>query len=155
VRRLAITTLFVAAAAVPAGAATPLASLQYLVGTWHCTYHAGAVSMPYTATWSYDNGGNALRQVTSFGNAGDEELIGYDAQHHIWSVVVLDDHGGATVMQASGDDPNHIAYHSVYPDASIAPTFDKVSDTKYTTHATFSTGGKTIVSDDTCVKTSS
>jgi hypothetical protein len=143
--------IFVVAAALPASA-SPLADLRYLVGTWNCTYDAGSVHMPYTATYAYDRDGNTLRQVASFGSSGDEELLAYDAQHSGWTAIVLDDHGSATVMHAAGSDPNHIAYRSVYPDTSIAPTFDRVSDTKYTIHATFQTGGKTITSADTCTK---
>jgi hypothetical protein len=108
--------------------------------------------MSYSATYTFDRDGNTLRQVTSWGKGGDEELIGYDTQHHGWTAIVLDDNGNATVMRATGSDPNHIAYRSVFPDASIAPTFDRVSDTKYTTHATFKTGDKTITSVDTCAR---
>jgi hypothetical protein len=119
---------------------------------WNCTYDAGSVHMPYSATYSYDRDGNTLRQVASFGSAGDEELLAFDAQHSMWTAIVLDDRGNATVMHAPGGDPNHIAYRSVYPDASIAPTFDRVSDMKYTVHATVQAGGKTITSSDTCTK---
>lgn len=139
----------VAAAPAPS---SPLSALQYLVGNWNCTYQAGAMHMSYSSTYAFDRDGNTLRQVTSWGSGGDEELIGYDAQHQSWTAIVLDDHGGATVMRGAGSDPNHIAYHSVYPDASIAPTFDRVSDTKYTTHATVQMNGKTINSVDTCVR---
>ena len=43
-------------------------------------------------------------------------------------------------------------YRSVYPDASIAETFDHVSATEYTLHATVRSGGKTITSVDTCLR---
>jgi opacity protein-like surface antigen len=144
--------MFAALTLVAAAPASPLASLQYLVGTWNCTYDAGAIHMSYSSIYSFDRDGNTLRQVTSWGSGGDEELIGYDAQHQSWTAIVLDDHGAATVMRGAGSDPNHIAYRSVYPDASIAPTFDRVSDTKYTTHAMFQMSGKTINSVDTCVR---
>jgi hypothetical protein len=55
-------------------------------------------------------------------------------------------------MRASGSDPNHIAYRSVYPNAGIAEKFDRVSSTTYTLHATVRSGGKTITSVDTCVR---
>jgi hypothetical protein len=151
VRKVVIFTLLTLVAAVPASA-SPLSALQYLVGTWNCTYEAGAMHMSYSSTYAFDRDGNTLRQVTSWGSGGDEELIGYDAQHQSWTAIVLDDHGGPTVMRAAGSDPNHIVYHSVYPDASISPTFDRVSDTKYTTHATAQMDGKTITSVDTCVR---
>jgi len=142
--------MFAALTLVAAVPASPLSSLQYLVGTWNCTYQAGTMHMSYSSIYSFDRDGNTLRQVTSWGSGGDEELIGYDAEHQSWTAIVLDYHGNATVMRATGSDPNHIVYHSVYPDASISPTFDRVSDTKYTTHATAQMGGKTITSVDTC-----
>jgi hypothetical protein len=136
------------AAALPASPA-PLAGLHYLVGTWSCTYRAGTARLAYDATYVYDRDGHALREIASWAGGGDEELVAYDAQRGRWTAVVLDDQG-ATIMRATGSDPKHIAYRSVYPDASIAVTFDRVSTTEYTLHGTVRSGGKTIISVDTC-----
>jgi hypothetical protein len=141
----------VLAAALPAKAA-PLAGLHYLVGTWNCTYRAGAMHMAYDATYAYDRDGRALRQIASWTGGSDEELLAFDAARSGWTAVVLDDQGTATIMRASGSDPNHIAYRSVYPDASIAVTFDRVSATEYTLHGTVRSRGKTITSVDTCLR---
>jgi hypothetical protein len=142
----------VLAAALPATAA-PLAGLHYLVGTWNCTYRAGAVRVAYADTYAYDRDGHALRQIASWaGGGGDEELLAYDTKGRGWTAVVLDDQGTATIMRATGSDPNHIAYRSVYPDASIAVMFDRISATEYTLHATVRSGGKTIASVDTCLR---
>ena len=140
----------VLAAALPAAAA-PLPELRYLVGSWKCTYRAAAMRMTYDATWAYDRDGHTLREVTSFSTGGgDEELIAYDTQHRSWTAIVLEDQGSPTVMRASGSDPNHIAYRSVYPDASIAERFDRTSATQYTLHATDRAAGRTTASVDTC-----
>ena len=139
------------AATLPAVPA-PLAGLHYLVGTWNCTYRAGAVRMTYNTTYAYDRDGHALRQIASFAGGGDEELLAYDARRGGWTAIVLDDQGTATVMHASGSNPDHIAYRSVYPDAGIAVTFDHTSATEYTLHATVHSGGKTITSVDTCLR---
>jgi hypothetical protein len=141
----------VLAAALPATAA-PLAGLHYLVGTWNCTYRAGAVRFAYNNTYAYDLDGHILRQIASWAGGGDEELLAYDAQRSGWSAVVFDDHGTTTILGATGSDPNHIAYRSVYPDASIAESFDRVSATEYTLHATVRMAGKTITSVDTCLR---
>ncbi len=141
----------VLAAALPATAA-PLTGLHYLVGTWNCTYRAGAVRMTYDATYVYDLDGRTLRQIDSWAGGGGEELLAYDAQRGGWTEVVLDDQGTATILRATGSDPNHIAYRSVYPDASIAETFDRISAAEYTLHATVRSGGKTITSVDTCLR---
>jgi hypothetical protein len=140
----------VLAAALPATAA-PLAALHYLVGTWNCTYRAGAVRFAYANTYAYDLNGHTLRQIASWAGGGDEEILAYDAQRG-WTAVVFDDHGTATIMRATGSDPNHIAYRSVYPDANIAVTFDRISATEYTLHGTVRSGGKTITSVDTCLR---
>ena len=141
---------FMLAAALPA-TASPLAGLRYLVGTWNCTYRAGAVRFAYDDTYAYDRDGHTLRQVASWAGGGDEELLAYDVKRG-WTAVVFDDQGTATILRATGSDPKHIAYHSVYPDASIAVTFDRVSATEYTLHATVRSGGKTITSVDTCLR---
>jgi len=140
----------VLAAALPAKAA-PLAGMHYLVGTWKCTYLAGTARFSYDATYAYDRDGHTLRQTASWAGGGDEELVAYDAKRG-WTAVVFDDQGTTTVMRATGSDPNHIAYRSVYPDASIATTFDRVSATKYTWHATVRSSGKTTNSVDTCLR---
>ena len=138
------------AAALPATAA-PLAGLHYLVGTWNCTYRAGAVRFVYAATWAYDRDGHTLRESASWTGGGDEELVAYDAKRG-WTAVVFDDQGTTTIMRATGSDPNHIAYRSTYPDASIAVTQDHTSAMEYLLHATVRSGGKTITSVDTCLR---
>lgn len=132
-------------------AATPFAELHYLVGTWHCTYRAGAMRMAYDATYHYDRDGHTLREAASWAGGGDEELLAYDATRG-WTALVFEDDGSATILRGGGRDPNHIAYRSVYPDASIAETFDRVSATAYALHATVRSGGKTTVSVDTCLR---
>jgi hypothetical protein len=139
----------VLAAALPATAA-PFAGLHYLVGTWNCTYRAGAVHLAYGATYVYDRDGHTLREIASWAGGGDEELLAYDAQRRGWTAVVFDDQGTTTILRATGSNPNHIAYRSVYPDTSIAVTFDRISATKYTLRGTVRSGGKTITSVDTC-----
>jgi hypothetical protein len=128
----------------------PVAGLHYLVGSWKCTYRAGATSLPYSATYAYD--GDILRQVDAFAAGGAEELLAYDAQRKGWTAVVFDEAGTTTIMRAPGSDPNHIAYRSFYPDTSVAVRFDRVSATEYTLHGTVRSGGKTITNVDTCLR---
>lgn len=70
----------VLAAAMPS--VSPLAGLQYLAGTWNCTYRAGATRLAYSAAYAYDHNGRTLRQITSWIGGGDEELVSYDTAHH-------------------------------------------------------------------------
>jgi hypothetical protein len=138
----------VLAAALPATPA-PLAGLHYLVGAWNCTYRAGAVRFAYAATYAYDH--DTLREIASWTGGGDEEVLAYDARRGGWTAVVLDQ-GTATILRGTGSDPNHIAYRSVYPDASIVERFDRVSATEYTLHATVRSGGTTTASVDICLR---
>jgi hypothetical protein len=140
----------VLAAALPAGT-SPLDQLRYLVGTWKCTYRAGAVHLPYSNAYAYDRDGKILRQSASWQGGGDEELLAYDAKRG-WTAVVFDGQGTVTILRASDKNPNHIAYRSFYPGSSIAVTFDRVSAREYTLHGTVRAGGKTITSVDTCYR---
>ncbi|MBD5657124.1 MAG: hypothetical protein IAI50_18390 [Candidatus Eremiobacteraeota bacterium] len=153
---LVIVASFALTAASPAAASpaatAPLSGLHYLVGTWKCTYRAGAIRFAYDNTYAYDRDDHILRQIASWTGGGDEELIAYDARRGGWTANVFDDQGTATIMRATGRNPNHIAYRSVYPDSSIAVTFDRVSATDYTLHATVRMGGKTTTSVDTCLR---
>jgi hypothetical protein len=151
VRKVVVLASLALTAATPASAA-PLGKLHYLVGAWKCTYRAGAMHLAYDATYAYQRDGHALREIASWAGGGDEESIVYDAQRRGWTVVVLDDQGTATIMHAPGSDPYHFAYRSVYPDASIAVAFDRVSAMEYALHATVRSGGKTITSVDTCLR---
>jgi hypothetical protein len=108
--------------------------------------------LPYDATYAYDLDGHTLREIASWAGGGDEELLAYDAHRGGWTAIVFDDHGSATIMRATGSDPRHIAYRSVYPDASIAVRFDRISATEYTLHGTVRSGGKSITSVDTCLR---
>jgi hypothetical protein len=132
-------------------AASPIAGMHYLVGTWNCTYRAGAVRFAYDNTYVYDRDGHTMRQTATWVGGGDEELLAHDPQRG-WTAVVFEDQGAATILRGTGSDPNHIAYHSIYPDASLVETFDRVSAKEYTLHATVRSGGKTITSADTCLR---
>jgi len=78
--------------------------------------------------------------------AFSERVIGQSREKREWKKA------NATAMRAAGSDANHIPFHRVYPDDSIATTFDRVSATEYTLHATVRSGGKTIRSVDTCLR---
>jgi hypothetical protein len=147
---IAMLAVLVIGAMLPAKPA-PIAGLHYLVGgTWKCTYRAGTTSLPYDATYAYDLDGQVLRQVTTFAGGSAEELLAYDA-HHALTVVVFDNQGTTTIMHGMAGDPKHFAYRSTYPDTSISDTFDSISATEYTLHATVRSGSKTIHSVDTCL----
>ena len=151
---MAIMTLMASAATprpLPTGNVVPG---RDLLGTWKCTYTAGAHPMTYSATFAYAMGGSWMRETDfSGGAANGEALYSYDRKSATWTaVIVLGDHT-VTIFRASGPSATHIAYHSVYPDASMTDIFDRISPTKYALHFTQIANGKPTKSNDTCTKT--
>jgi len=136
-----------------AAPADRMTSLQYLVGTWTCTYASGAMHQTYTATYAYDMGGNWLSERDSgSGGFSDLGMFTNDPRGHEWTFVVLDSGRNTTIFKAKDTGGDRPVWHSVFPDSSMTETFDKVSPTKYTTNFVQTAKGKTVRSSDTCVK---
>jgi hypothetical protein len=152
-RRLSLIALLLSLLAATAAPSGQVAALHYLVGDWTCTYDMGTTHMTYASTYAYYLGGNWMRQRTKWpGGGGDEETVTYDPKRNLWTAVVLEGEGTTTIFTATGSDPNHLTYHSVYPDASMTEKFDRISVTKYTLHFKQNAGGKIVRSVDLCVK---
>jgi hypothetical protein len=146
--------LLVALNGAPAAAKDPLSSLHFLVGTWKCTYQAGKTHLYYKATYSYDLGGDWLRENDSWAGGGsDLGMITYEPKTHGWTAVVLEQDRGTTIFRAPGSNPNRVAYRSVYPTTTMTDVFERGSPTRYTLRFTQNAGGKTMKSTDLCVKT--
>ncbi len=138
----------------PARASAQLSPWQYFVGTWSCSYRAGKTQTAYKAAFAYDMGGSWMRERDTWtGSGSDLGMFTYEPKRRVWTAVVLEQEGATVVFRASGSNPNHVVYRSVYPDASMTDVFDRDSPTRYTLHFTQSAGGKTVKSADTCVKT--
>jgi hypothetical protein len=145
--------LLIVASLAPAGATDPLSSLRFLVGSWKCTYQADGKHLYYKAAYSYDLGGDWLRESDSWtGGGSDLGMITYAPKTHGWTSVVLFGRT-TTVFHASGDNSSRVAYRSVYPDTTMSDVFERISSTRYTLHFAQSVGGKTMKSTDVCVKT--
>jgi hypothetical protein len=145
--------LLVALNAAPAAAKDPLSSLRFLVGTWKCSYHAGKAHAYYKATYSYDLGGNWLRESDSWAGGGsDLGMITYEPKTLGWTAVVLEEDRTTTLFRAPASSPNRIVYRSIYPSTAMTDVFERESPTRYTLHFTQNAGGKTIESTDVCVK---
>lgn len=145
--------LSIALSGVPARASDPLSSLRFLVGTWKCTYQAGKTHVYYKAVYSYDLGGNWLRENDSWNGGGtDLGMITYSPKAHGWTEVVMEPERGGYVFHGTGDNPAHIVYRSVYPAADSTDVFERKSQTRYTLHFTQRAGGRTMQSADVCDK---
>jgi len=153
IMRIPATALLLALiASLPAGAADPLASLRFLVGTWQCTYEMGKTHATYKAAFAYDMNDNWVRESDSFSGGGDQGMFTYEPKRG-WTAVVLGQDRTTTIFRASGSNPNRIIYHSVYGYPGATEVFDRVSPARFTVHFTQTEGGKTTSSTDTCVKT--
>lgn len=133
-------------------ASDPMPSLRFLVGNWSCTYRAGKAGVTYAAVFSYDMGGNWLRERDSWrGGGSDEGLFTYDRRLRTWTAVIVENERSAVIFRGNGD-PAHITYRSIYPDTTMSETFDRHSTNQYTLHFSRTAGGKTMKSVDVCVK---
>ncbi len=152
-KALAAFFAIVACCVAPGSAADPLASLRFLVGTWHCTYQSDKTHVEYKATFSYEMGGNWLRESDSWTRGGsDLGMFTYEPKRHGWTALVLENERAAVVFHGGGSNPVHVVYRSIYPDASMTDIFDRTSPVRYTLHFTQTSGSKVVKSADTCVK---
>ena len=84
-------------AASAATAKAEVASRQYLVGTWHCTFTVGPQAGSYTTTWATALDNLWLTQTYDQAPSGDEPgfvakyFIGYDERHMISGVSPMDE----------------------------------------------------------------
>ncbi|MBV8171501.1 MAG: hypothetical protein JO219_06195 [Candidatus Eremiobacteraeota bacterium] len=132
-----------------------MASLSYLVGSWTCTYSGGGQHIRYTATYDYVMGDDWVRERDTWtGGGGDVGLTTYEPKTDAWTEIVAGPGRSTTVFRAKGSDGAHRVYQSVYPNALLNVTFDRVSDTMYTLHFHGTYGGKSMTSHDTCAKQS-
>ena len=152
--RIALLTLVLAG---PIGAGTkpadPLQAFAFMIGSWTCSYTLGTQTASYTATMSWALGGNWIRERdTGAGGVSGEALFTYDPSKRQWASVVMESDRLPTLFVAGDTGSAHIAYRSVYPDASMTDTIDRISPTKYTVHFTQTVDGKTTRSVDACTK---
>jgi opacity protein-like surface antigen len=152
-RLLAASLVCAVLASSPAAAADSLSSLRFLVGTWNCSYQAGRTHVDYRATYSYDLGNNWLRENDSWTHGGsDLGMITYEPRTRQWVSAVMDDQRTVVVFHAGGSNPNHLVYHSAYPNAALTNVFDRNSPTRYTLHFSGKVGGRSLKSTDVCTK---
>jgi hypothetical protein len=79
-------------------------------------------------------------------------MISYDPKSHAWIEAAMEPERSLTVFRASGNNPNHLVYRSVYPKAGMTDVFERKSATRYTLDFSQITGGRTMRSADVCVK---
>jgi len=163
----------------PCLAATPneaLATRQFLIGTWNCTFtvaptdgSAPVQQGPYTTTWANALDGTWLRQTYDQPSGPKEEpfraeyFIGYDQARQSWirfgvsstgmyfAIRMTEDGNGGWTWKYVGLFPRKTATPpSDTPDAS----FTRVSDTEYRIEGpTYPDGGVQVAEHHNCKKT--
>ena len=152
-RRLSVLLLYAAAlGAAPTRVADPMKLLGWMPGTWTCSAAIGGRHEVYTAVFSYAMNGAWIRERDTWAAGGDELLLTYVAAKHVWRAVVTESNGSVTVFEAPDTGLAHIAYRSIYPNASMRDTFDRVSFKEYRMHFEQRTGGKLVRGSDVCTK---
>lgn len=154
-RRLAVlfgALLLTAAASPPIRTLNPMTTLSYLVGDWTCTVHSGGKSETYHARFSYTAGNTWMQETDTWTNGGDQLVFTYIPGKRVWRAVVSEYNGNVTVFEAPDTGLSHVAYRSVYPDATMQDTFDRVSTTRFTMHFRQQTAHGINTGNDNCVK---
>ena len=153
-RRLLLLVLssVILSAATPMRTADPLKLMSFMTGTWTCSSTINGQTQTYTAHWEYALGNKWLRQVDTWSGGGDMGMVTYVPRSREWRWVVTEGDGDVTLFRAPDTGLAHITYRSVYPDATMSETYDRVSQSKYTTHFVQTENGKTTRAIDVCTK---
>lgn len=139
---------------VVASAAQPVDSLNFLIGSWNCSFQMGAQRASYHAVYARAMGGAGILQTDSWrGGGGDAGLYTYDGTARQWNATFVEPSGQTTVFLSKDKGPQRIAYRSVYPDTTAREVFERVSPAKYLINFTQTKNGKVTVSNDVCSKT--
>ena len=131
----------------------PALLMQYLLGTWKCTFHGAGTQIAYTATYSRGFAKPWIRQTDTWtGGGSDEGLYAIDPGTKRWTAVFLEPNGSTTVLSAMPTGETRIDYNSAYPDHSATEIFQRVSGSQYTLNYSQTLHGKTTRSHDVCTK---
>ena len=143
---------FALMAATPTRVANPLQLMNFMIGTWTCSTDFNGQKQTYKARFDYVLGNSWLRETDTWSGGGDMGMLAYVPQSRKWREVITEPDGSITVFQAPDAGVAHIAYRSVYPDASMSDTYDRVSMRQFTIHFIQSANAKTTRTSDVCTK---
>jgi hypothetical protein len=140
----------------PASAGQPsdaarIASLQYLVGTWSCSFQTADGKVRALSQTIAPNGGGWLHGRATSGTYRQDVYIEYDARNSQFVYIVLDA-GGYQVLVSNSLKLNRSTWHDAYPPAEGHGVFTEVSPTEYTIVSTWTQNGAPVSTRDTCNK---
>jgi hypothetical protein len=152
---------------IPTNAKPDWSSMKFLLGTWNCSSLSSRRPAPYlsTGTATFDSTGYWMVTKTVTAKVAwapattSVDMVTYDPYQHRWVDVYTDDQGNYDVTFSPGWKGNTMAWTDALfaagPDiiAASPVTVTKVSDTKTTSHGTFTEKSGTVrTSDTTCTK---
>jgi hypothetical protein len=158
-RVIVIILLFVASAVRPA-LATPSESnrtseLQYLAGSWTCTFQTpdGTVHGPLAQS-VVAAGGWMKGVVDGSGGFHQEFYLGFDRRQSQWAFAIFDA-GGYQLLTSTSPVLDGSVWSDLYPPATGKGTFTEISPTRYSIVSAWSDGSKTVSTREECTRVQS
>ncbi len=151
--------LLVSGAVFPAAAApsnaSQMASLQFMVGTWHCTNAMGGMTLTETETivaqnpqWLHGSG----TMILNGRSLSEDFYIGYDAQHAQWVLVSVDSSGNYGVSTSATPALSPSSWIAAYPASDGKGVFTSASANQYSVDSNWTQNGHAMSSHEVCTK---
>lgn len=131
----------------------PALLVQYLIGTWNCSFQMESRRASYTAVYSRGFAKPWLQQTDTWaGGGGDRGFYAFDSHTQRWTAIYMEENGQTTIFISNPAADSRILYRSVYPDTTAHETFAREGPARYTLAYEQTSGGKTIASKDVCTR---
>lgn len=139
----------VSARADQAQGAAQIASLQYLVGSWSCSFQTPdgkthTLSQTISAT-----GYGWLHATATSGTYQQDVYVGYDARRAQFAYIAIDT-GGYQLLTSDSPTLNNSTWQDAYPPGEGHGIFTEVSPSEYTIVSSWTQNGTPISTRDTC-----
>jgi hypothetical protein len=134
--------------------AQEMKSLDYLIGTWSCSWTAGPDSGAVTSVFAPVMNGAWLQETETVQSPTRGPVVttvhftGFDPQKKRWVHLGPDADGSYAVAQSSDGE----TWHNLLPVAGSDATFRKMSDSAFALSEDFARDGKTLTYVETCKK---
>lgn len=145
-----------ASSAAPAPNAEQMRPLDYLIGTWNCSWSAGGQSGTNISTFTSVMNGSWLQETEAVRTKTGKLFVttmhftGYDPVEKRWMHVGPNADGTYEVAYTT----DFKTFHTLLPADQKDASFTKTSDMEFSLREPFSQGGQDLVYANTCRKAS-
>ncbi len=147
---LALTVfLFAPARADQTQDAAQVASLQYLVGSWSCSFQTADGKMHALSQTISATGYGWLHATATSGAYQQDVYIGYDTRRAQFAYIAIDA-GGYQLLTSDSPTLNNSTWQDAYPSGEGHGVFTEVSPSEYTIVSSWTQNGAPISTRDTC-----